>query len=123
LGIETFADKYSILRDECLTLKEQTSKLTHRLSFYKEKSLRLDETMIANDQQIERLQGVNNSLEETIDDIKGEMQEVIDKYRHKKRKIYTLQDKIQQIQKANTTNIVIAVIATLISSYLLNLFI
>ena len=46
--------------------------------------------MVANDTRIEKLEVTNISLEETIDDIKGEMQEIIDKYRLKKNKIKAL---------------------------------
>ena len=55
LGIETFADKYDILKQECQKLKQFNNKALDKISFYKEKSMRLDDTMVVNDTKIDKL--------------------------------------------------------------------
>ena len=55
LGIETFADKYGILKQECQKLKQFNNKALDKISFYKEKSMRLDDTMVVNDTKIDKL--------------------------------------------------------------------
>ena len=123
MGLETFADKYDILKEECKDLKQHNSKLLNKISFYKEKSLRLDETMVANDSRIEKLASLNVTLEDHIEDVKGEMQEIIDKYRQKKKKIMALEDRLERRLSDNQTNIVITVIATFFVSLIVNYFI
>ena len=55
LGIETFADKSDILKQECQKLKQINNKALDKISFYKEKSMRLDDTMVVNDTKIDKL--------------------------------------------------------------------
>ena len=46
-------------------MKELQAKTERKLMYYREKSLKLDDTVMINDSRIEKLQTLNTSLEET----------------------------------------------------------
>ena len=71
LGIETVADKYDILKSECHKLKLQNSKVIDKLSFYKEKSMRLDDTVVVHDSKIEKLRITKASLQEHVNELQN----------------------------------------------------
>ncbi len=90
MGIETFADKYDILKQECLKLKQMNIKSLDKISFYKEKSMRLDDTVVVNDSKMERLRNQTVNLEDQIGEMQVQVQEYQEKYRLKKKKIQSL---------------------------------
>ncbi len=80
MGIETFADKYDILKQECQKLKKINNKALDKISFYKEKSMRLDDTMVFNDTKIDKLINQTANLEDQNNDLQSKVDQFHSKY-------------------------------------------
>lgn len=90
--------KYEQLEAECAELREQHHKIANKLAYYKEKSMRLDDTVFITDTRVGNLSKENQSLIQQLDDVSIRMRELVEKYKDKKIANQQLEDKIRLLE-------------------------
>ncbi|TNV81462.1 hypothetical protein FGO68_gene17498 [Halteria grandinella] len=90
---------YNKLKIECQELRDQHVKIANKLAYYKERSMRLDDTVFITDSKVGNLSKENQTLLTQMQDISDRMRELVGKYKQKKIQIAQLESKIALLEQ------------------------
>ena len=95
-------------------LKGKLDKTSDKLSYYKNKSMRLDDTVVINDMKIKKQERQTIDYEQQVRDIQEKFDRLAEKYRSKRKDYNDMKDKIIQGSKTVNPNFLALVLCSLL---------